>query len=99
MIIAALGALAMAPPPYRDVLPKATASVAGHQQEDGTWPNADLFHTLDALVAAGTPEARGAVRRAVPFLLKRQRPDGTFGTTAQEERAFVALRALLWARS
>ncbi len=99
MIVAALGALAMAPPPYRDVLPKATAFVAGHQQEDGTWTNADLFHTLDALVSAGTPEARGAVRKAVPFLLKRQRPDGSFGTTAQEERALVALRALLWVRS
>jgi hypothetical protein len=99
MIIAALSALAMAPPPYREALPNAAAFIARHQQKDGAWPNADLFHTLDALVAAGTPEARRAVRKAVPLLLKRQRPDGAFGAAAQEERALVALRALLWVRS
>lgn len=99
MILAALGALAMAPPPFRDALPEATAFVARHQQEDGTWPNTDLFHALNGLVSAGTMEARAAVRKAVPGILKRQRPDGSFGTTAQEERALVALRALLWVRS
>jgi hypothetical protein len=41
--------------------------------------------------------AQEAVRRAVPALLSRQRLDGSFGTTAQQERALIALRALLWA--
>jgi hypothetical protein len=37
------------------------------------------------------------VRRAVPALLARQRIDGSFGPTAQQERALIALRALIWA--
>ena len=53
MILAALGALTLAPPPYRDVLPRATAFVAANQAEDGTWPKADLFHALDVLTAVG----------------------------------------------
>jgi len=54
---------------------------------------------VDQLVAAGTAKAKFAVCRAVPALLERQRDDGTFGTTAREERALVGLRALLWART
>jgi len=95
MIVSALGAMALAPPPHREKLPRAAAFVAEHQAKDGTWPNADLFHTLEALLAAGTAEARIAIKRAAPALLARQRPDGTFGSTAQEERALIGLRALL----
>jgi hypothetical protein len=36
------------------------------------------------------------MRRAVPALLARQRIDGSFGATAQQERALIALRSLLW---
>lgn len=96
--VAALHALAYAPPPHRDAMPLAAAAVAANQEDDGTWPNADLFHTLDALMAAGTPEARGAVRRAAPALLARQRDDGTFGAIARDERTLIGLRALLLAR-
>jgi hypothetical protein len=71
--------------------------VAANQGEDGGWANADLFHTLEALLALGTGEAHAAVRRAVPALLARQRIDGSFGPTAQQERALIALRALIWA--
>ncbi|MFL5489779.1 MAG: hypothetical protein ACJ8AV_00090 [Gemmatimonadales bacterium] len=71
--------------------------IAAHQAPDGTWPTADLFHTLEALLALDTTAARGAIRRAVPTLLSRQRIDGTFGSTAQQERALIALRSLIWA--
>jgi hypothetical protein len=98
-IVSALGPLAVAPPPFRDHIPEAAAFIAGHQNRDGTWPNADLFHVLDHLVAAGTAKAKFAVCRAVPALLEQQRSDGTFGTTAQEERALIGLRAFLWART
>jgi hypothetical protein len=96
-IMAGIHALAFAPEPYRAVLPALTRTVADHQAADGTWPNADLFHLLEGLNAVGSPEAHATVRRAVPALLARQRIDGTFGATAQQERALIALRSLLWA--
>jgi len=98
-IVSALAALTVAPPPFRDVLPDLTGFVAEHQSADGTWPHADLFHVLEALVAAGTLKAKLAVCQAVPALLDHQRPDGGFGNTAMEERALIGLRALLWART
>jgi hypothetical protein len=96
-IVAGVHALAFVPPPHRAILSRLPALVAGRQAEDGSWPNADLFHTLEALLAIGTVEARTAVRRAVPALLARQRVDGSFGSTAQQERALIALRSLIWA--
>jgi hypothetical protein len=96
-IVAGIHALAFAGGPHRNVLPKLTQSLAAHQADDGTWSNTDLFHTLEALVALGTAEAHAAVRRAVPALLSRQRIDGSFGSAAQQERALIALRALIWA--
>lgn len=96
-ILAAIHALAFASSPHRDILPRLTAMIVVNQSEDGTWPNADLFHTLEALHALGTAEAHAAVRRAVPALLARQRIDGSFGTTAPQERALIGLRSLVWA--
>ncbi len=98
MIVSALGALALAPPPHRSTLDSAADFVARHQQQDGSWPNTDLFHTLEALLLAGTRQARRAVVKAVPAIVSSQRPDGSFGATAREERALIALRALLEAR-
>lgn len=96
-IVAGIHALAFAPGPHRDVLPRLAGTVAANQAEDGTWTNADLFHTLEALLALGTAAAHAAVRRAVSPLLSRQRIDGSFGATAQQERALIALRSLIWA--
>ncbi len=96
-IVAGIHALAFASPQHRGLLPKLAAMIASHQGEDGTWRHADFFHTLEALHALHTPEAHAAVRRAVPALLARQRIDGSFGSTAQHERALIALRSLVWA--
>lgn len=96
MIVAGLLALAAARAPYRDAVPPLVALVGAHQGDDLAWPNADLFHVLEALLAAGTPEARAIVRRTAPTLVSRQRPDGTYGAMAQQERALIALRALHW---
>lgn len=95
-IVAGIHALAFAPEPHRAGLPQLASILAANQTADGTWPNADLFHTLEALRALSSAEAHAAVRRAVPALLARQRIDGSFGATAQQERALIALRALLW---
>ncbi|HEV7366268.1 MAG TPA: hypothetical protein VGN76_10520 [Gemmatimonadales bacterium] len=96
-IVAGVHALAFVPPPHRGILSGLATLVAGRQAADGSWPNADLFHTLEALLALGTVEARAAVRQAVPAVLSRQRVDGSFGSTAQQERALIALRSLIWA--
>jgi hypothetical protein len=97
VIVAAIHTLAYVTGPRRDEIPQLAAVLAANQAEDGSWPTADLFHTIEALLATGTAEARGVLRRAVPALLARQRTDGSFGSTAQQERALIALRALIWA--
>ena len=51
---------------------------------------------IAALVASDLPSAKPTVRRAVRALEERQRPDGSFGATAQQERALIGVRALLW---
>ncbi|MGZ8391623.1 MAG: hypothetical protein ACXWWK_02150 [Gemmatimonadales bacterium] len=96
-ILAGIHTLAFAADARREILPRLARAVAANQAEDGTWTHADLFHTLEALQALGTKEAHAAVRQAVPALLARQRIDGSFGSTAQQERALIALRALIWA--
>ena len=98
MVTAALHVLALAPPPYREELPRVAAFVAEHQAADGTWPGADLFQTLAALGAAGTLESRIAIRRAMPALLSQQLSDGTFGPVARDEQALIGLQAMLLAR-
>jgi hypothetical protein len=96
-IVAGIHALALVPTTPDGVLSRLAASVAANQAPDGTWANADLFHTVEAMVAVGTATAQASVRRAVPAILARQRADGSFGPTAQQERALIALRALLFA--
>lgn len=95
LVASALHPMASAPPVHRGATLKTAAFIAENQREDGTWSNADLFHTLEALLAANTPPARKAVARAVPALLALQRKDGSFGPTAQEERALIAVRAMV----
>ncbi|HEU4681366.1 MAG TPA: hypothetical protein VFS51_06445 [Gemmatimonadales bacterium] len=96
-IVSGVHALALMARSRRAPSDRLTSIIVAQQGPDGTWSHADLFHTLEALVALGTSEARDAVRRAVPALLARQREDGSFGTTARQERALIALRSLLWA--
>ena len=97
VIITGLHALALGGDGYRPVVERLVQLVAAQQDTDGQWENADLFLALDALVATGVPAARAAVRRAVAAIEQRQRPDGSFGATAQQERALIGLRALRWA--
>lgn len=96
-IVAGIHALAFVSQPHGAILSRLASIIAAHQAEDGTWPNADLFHTLETLLALRSVEAHAAVRRAVPAMLARQRIDGSFGPTAQHERALIALRSLIWA--
>jgi hypothetical protein len=96
-IVAGIHALALAGPEQAGAVARLSSLVASKQGPHGTWPEADFFQTLEMLRAAGSPDALRAVRRAMPALEARQRPDGTFGVTARQERALIALRAALWA--
>jgi hypothetical protein len=96
-IVAGLHALAVAGPRYRGIVDRLVGLITTNQGVEGEWPAADLFQVLDALLAAGTLEAQVTVRRSATALTARQRLDGTFGTMAQQERALIGLRALLWA--
>ncbi len=96
-VVAGLHALAVAGPEQRDIVDRLVGMVTSNQGVEGEWVGADLFQVVDALLAAGTLEAQVTVRRAATALAARQRTDGTFGTVAQQERALIGLRALLWA--
>jgi len=95
LVVAALGAMAIAPPVHRGATLKTAAFLAENQQEDGTWSNADFFHVLESLLLANTPPARKALARAIPALVALQRKDGSFGPTAQEERGLIAVRVMV----
>jgi hypothetical protein len=97
VIVAGLHALAAGGDTYRPVVRRLLDLLTTNQAVDGEWPSADLFQVLDALRAADTPEAQVTSRRATTALIARQRIDGTFGASAQQERALIGLRALLWA--
>lgn len=98
-IVAGLHALALGGPRYADTVAALVSLVLSHQRVDGLWLNADPFATVEALSATGLADARTVVRRAVRELLERQRPDGSFGATAREERALIVLRAAVWAEA
>jgi hypothetical protein len=99
VIVAGLHALALGGPAYQPEAGKLVDLIAAYQRPDGQWPAADLFAVLEALLAVGTREAHRVVRRAVPALADKQRPDGAFGATAQQERALIGLRAAIWAEA
>lgn len=96
-VVAGLHALAMAGPDYREIVHRLVGVVTSNQGVGGEWASADLFQVLDALLPTNMLEAQVTVRRAATALVARQRADGSFGTMAQQERALIALRALLWA--
>jgi hypothetical protein len=97
VIVAGLHALAVAGPEHGPTVRRLVGLITANQGLQGEWPNADLFQVVDALEAAGTLEAQVTVRRVADILAERQRADGTFGSVAQQERALIGLRALLWA--
>lgn len=98
-MVQGLHALALGGPRYSEVVEALVSLLLSHQRVDGLWLNADAFATVDALTATGLPDARIMVRRAVRELEGRQRPDGSFGATAREERALIVLRAAIWAEA
>jgi len=89
-----LGALALAPPEHRHHLDGLIGRLAAAQGDDGTWPGADLFQMLEALILAGVRPARTLIAKAVPALVTLQQETGAFDDPPHEERALIGLRAL-----
>jgi hypothetical protein len=91
-----LHGLALSLPPERDALPGLVQRIAKAQQ-DGAWPDVDLFHALQALLAVPDAAATEVIARAVPVLLSLQAADGGFGGVGSvaEERGWIAVRALV----
>lgn len=94
-----LGAVGMAPPEYRPRIGGLLAETAARQREDGTWDGVTIFHAVDMLLSAPSPEARALVRRAAPGLASLQRESGAFDDTGDEVITLIALRALDTART
>ncbi len=93
LVFFALGAVALAPLDLRGRAAQASAQVIARQQPDGSWPGADLFHALDMLLLVPTPEARDAVRRAVPFAGRLIQDGETLTEDTGAERGLVVLQA------
>lgn len=93
----ALGAVALAPIRYRDGLERLVERILSDQDETGQWPGVSPFHACEMLLSVPTAPAREALRRTIPGLLDRQRPDGAFDPAGGEETALTGLRVLLLA--
>lgn len=94
LVFFALGAVALAPLDLRERAAQASAQVIARQQADGSWPGADLFHALDMLLLAPTPQARDAVRRAVPLASQLIGDGKALTEDGGAERGLVVLQAL-----
>jgi hypothetical protein len=94
VIVAGVHALAYVTGPRRRDMPQLASLIPANSGD--ARDAADLFQMIEALVAIGTPEARQLLGQLMPALLSRQRADGSFGSTAQQERSLIALRALIW---
>lgn len=95
----ALAALALVPPPHRRHLDGLVQRLGKAQGAGGDWPDAELFHMLEALVLAGIRPARAVVARAAPALLARLGNDGGFDHVPpddpiHDERSLIGVRAL-----
>ena len=90
----ALAALQAAPIEYRSVTEQGLNHVVAHQRKDGTWPDVDLIHAVDALVGHASPIATRTIKRAVPALISEWQPDERFDSLQIEEQALIHVRAL-----
>jgi hypothetical protein len=89
------GAIAHGAPEHRDELRPSLQALIEHQEQDGRWPRAHFFLSLDMVSGMTGPEAKMALQRAAGHLRAQQRPDGAFGDEADEEWTLIATRALL----
>jgi squalene cyclase len=96
-MVAGMHALVQAGPGTAANVRPVVEMIVAHQGPDGLWLNTDTFAMLEALQATGLDPARTAARRTLSTLVERQRVDGAFGVMAQQERALIVLRAILWA--
>lgn len=90
---------APAVPGLRDAVEAGLRLVRRNQRADGSWPEADLFLALDALLPAGADagaddESAAALRRGGALLAATQADDGTWGREAPGRRTLIGWRVL-----
>lgn len=94
LVFCAMGALAFVPLEDRTRVEQLATHLLRQQNDEGEWDGVQLFHALDALILIPAPAAVEATRHAVPALLARQRQNGAFDETGDEELALIAIQAL-----
>jgi len=67
---------------------------ARRQTKTGAWKGYSFYHTFQALSKAQQETAVKQVRKALPSVIKRQNPDGSWGKKSQETETFLVLDAL-----
>lgn len=90
----AVAALSAAPFEHRAAASRCGLRFIEAQQEDGTWPETNHVHALDALLGFPTQEAYQAIVEGTPALLACQSEDGSFSTDGDEEITLIAMRVL-----
>jgi hypothetical protein len=64
------------------------------QTRAGTWKGYPFYHTFHALSRAKQEIAVKQVKKAMPTVIRRQNPDGSWGKSHKETNTFLALDAL-----
>jgi squalene cyclase len=67
---------------------------ARRQTRTGTWKGYPFYHTFHALSRAEQEAAVKQVKKAMPTVIRRQNPDGSWGKSHKEINTFLALDAL-----
>jgi len=67
---------------------------ASRQTKTGAWKGYSFYHTFHALSRAKQDSAIKQVKKAMPSLIRRQNPDGSWGKQHQDTSFFLALDAL-----
>ncbi len=94
VLVGAVQALAWSAGQDADKLVAGLATLAAAQQEDGSWPNVELFFVLEALLETRHPFADEMLKRAVPKLLDSRHKNGTWGRRQMATQTWVAVQVL-----
>ena len=77
-----------------DTVKKALEFLEDEQTQRGTWEGYSFYHLLHALSRSKIPSAQRQLEKALPTVIKRQNPDGSWGTSQRENQTFLVLDAL-----
>jgi len=73
---------------------KALEFLEENQTKRGTWEGYSFYHLLHALSRSRLSSAQRQLEKALPTVIKRQNPDGSWGTSQKENQTFLVLDTL-----